>query len=386
MKNIYLLGATGSIGTQVLDIIKPNHDFKLKSISVGNNIDKAIEIINKYKPEFVSVLEEQNMKYLASIFPNVEFDFGEKGLIKAATYSDEPGYLINAVVGMVGLIPTIAAIEKKRNILLANKETLVVAGDIIKKALKKYDVKMIPIDSEHSAIYQCLFSGKKEEVKKIIITASGGSFRDLNREELTNVTINDALKHPNWSMGAKITIDSATMVNKGLEVIEAHYLFDMPYENIETVIHRESIIHSMVEYVDGAIIAQLSNPDMRLPIQYALYESYRENNSFKKMDFSQKISLTFSPMYYDRYPLLALAYKVGKMGGIMPMIYNSANEVAVKLFLEQKINFLDIEKIINDAVLNVENILDPTLEQILESDKKLREHLYEKYEVKKWNY
>lgn len=382
MKKIFLLGATGSIGSQVLDVIRGNEDFSLQSISVGRNISLCEKIIDEFHPCFVSVMYESDMTSLQNKYPKIEFGFGEAGLIKAATYGSQSGLLINAVVGFYGLKPTIEAIKKRRDILLANKETLVVAGDIIKKLVKNYEVNLIPIDSEHSAIHQCIKSGNRKDVSKIIITASGGSFRHLTREELHNVSIKEALNHPNWSMGAKITIDSATMVNKGLEVIEAHHLFDIDYDQIETVIHPESIIHSMVEFQDTSIIAQMSIPDMRVPIQYALYYPEKKyNQKFKKIDFNDLHSISFRPMDYNRFPALALAYQVGKMGGIMPTIYNAANEVAVNLFLENKIKFLDIEKIIFQTVESANNIINPTIEEIIKTDQDIRYHLFQKYEV-----
>lgn len=382
MKDILLLGASGSIGIQALEIIRENKEYNLKSISVGKNIQKAIEIIDEFKPEFVSVINQDDCELLKNKYPNIEFSYGDSGLIKAATYSENKAYLINAVVGMVGLLPTIEAIKAGHDILLANKETLVAAGSIVMDLAKKHNVNIIPIDSEHSTIYQCMLSGKREDVSRIIITASGGSFRDRSREELKDVSVKEALNHPNWNMGAKITIDSATMVNKGLEVIEAHYLFDIDYDNIETVIHKESIVHSLVEFKDSAIIAGLSYPDMRIPIHYAISNPKRiESNLIKKMDFKSIFNLSFIPMDYNRYPLLELAYKVGKMGGIMPMVYNSANEVAVKLFLEGKINFLGIDDIILYAVNNTKNIINARIEDIINTDKLLRLELLQKFEV-----
>ena len=383
MKTILLLGATGSIGAQVLEIIRENKDYKLKSISVGKNIEKAKQIIEEFRPEYVSVIAKNDLEILKKQYPNLEFGYGEAGLIKAATFSKDKAYLINAVVGMVGLAPTIEAIKAGHDILLANKETLVAAGELIGEYVQKYNVRLIPIDSEHSTIYQCLLSGSKADVNRIIITASGGSFRDKSRNELKDVTIADALKHPNWKMGAKITIDSATMVNKGLEVIEAHHLFKLDYDKIETVIHPESIVHSLVEFNDGTIIAGLSYPDMRIPISYALSTPKRVNNSMiRRMNFNEIFNLTFKPMDKERFPLLDLAYKVGKMGGIMPMVYNSANEVAVGLFLEGKINFLKIDEIIIYAIQNTKNIINPSLEEIINSDKLLRLELLQKFEVK----
>ncbi|HEY8445435.1 MAG TPA: 1-deoxy-D-xylulose-5-phosphate reductoisomerase [Bacilli bacterium] len=373
MKNIFLLGATGSIGTQVLEVIKQLENYQVKSISVGKNINKAITIIEQFNPEFVSVLQEDDCLYLQKQYPKIKFAYGEEGLIEAATYSNEYGYLVNAVVGMVGLKPTIAAINKGRDILLANKETLVVGGEIIKKLVKEKNVKLIPIDSEHSAIMQCLEGRSSDEVSKIIITASGGSFRDKSRDELKNVSINQALNHPNWQMGAKITIDSATMVNKGLEVIEAHFLFDVPYQKIETIIHRESIIHSMVEFIDRSVIAQLGIPDMRIPIQYALTYPHKENNSISSpLDLASLKQLTFQKMDFDRFPCLKMAYDAGFKGGLMPMVYNTSNEEAVKLFLEGKIAFLEIEKIIEKMMKKVDNIDSPSLDQIFEASEYVR--------------
>ncbi len=378
-----LLGATGSIGSQVLEILRESKEYNLKSIAVGKNIKKAIEIINEFNPEFVSLQTKEDMEKLQAMYPNIQFGYGDTGLIQVATYLKEKGYLINSIVGMVGLKPTVAAIKAGHDILLANKETLVVAGNIIMDLVKKHNVRLIPIDSEHSTIFQCMMKERREDVSRIIITASGGSFRDKNRSELKDVTVEDALKHPNWQMGAKITIDSATMVNKGLEVIEAHYLFDLDYDKIETVIHPESIIHSMVEYNDGSIIAGLSYPDMRIPIAYALSTPKRNNYSFiEKMNFKKLFSLNFKPMDYNRYPLIKLAYEVGEMGGIMPLVYNTANEVAVRLFLNRKIKFLEIDEIINYAVNNTENINNPTLDDILKYDQILRRDLENKFEVK----
>lgn len=383
MKNIFLLGASGSIGTQVLDILKLYPDnFTLKSVSVGRNIDALRKILTDFKVEFASVLNKEDLIDLEKEFPNVKFGYGKEGLIEAATYSDEAGYVINAVVGMIGLEPTIYAIKKKRDILLANKETLVVGGKIITDLAKEYNVRLIPIDSEHSAIFQSLNGEEKKNIKRIILTASGGSFRNLSRDQLKNVTLEDALKHPNWEMGAKITIDSATMANKGLEIIEAHYLFGISYDKIETVIHPESIIHSMVEFVDHSMIMQASLPDMRIPILYALsYPERYKTTLSKPFDFNVVSNLTFRPMDFDRYPLVELAYQVGKAGGIMPTVYNASNEAANELFRAGKINFLDIEKMVFDAVNNTENILNPTLEQILVADQQTRKRIYQIYEV-----
>lgn len=381
MRDICLLGATGSIGTQTLEIIRESKTYRLKSISFGKNIELGSKIIEEFRPEYVSVLSETDMQTLQKKFPDVKFGFGEEGLLTAATYTS--GTLINALVGMVGVKPTVAAIKKGMKILLANKETLVVAGEIINQLLKQYGTDLIPIDSEHSALFQCLQSGSKKDVSRLIITASGGPFRNLSRQELKSVGIEEALKHPNWKMGPKITIDSATMVNKGLEVMEAHHLFGIDYDRIETVIHPESIIHGMVEYKDKSVIAEMSLPDMRLPIQYALtYPEKSENLNFKTLDLAEIGLLTFKKMDFERFPALKMAYQVGKAGGLMPAVYNAANEVAVSLFLKGKIKFTEIEEIIEEALDKFENKADPTLDEILARDCLVRNRILENYEVK----
>ncbi len=381
MKNIYLLGASGSIGKQTLDVISRYQDkFTLKSFSVNTNILFAKEIIKQFKPEMVSVGKYEDMLVLKSEFPEVKFSYGDQGLIDVATYSSDGGYLVNAVMGSVGLIPTVAAIKMKRDILLANKETLVIGGEIIMPLVKEYGVRLLPIDSEHSAILQCLLAGKKSEVSKIIITASGGSFRDKTRDELRFVTKMDALKHPNWEMGSKITIDSATMINKGFEIIEAYYLFGLDIKKIETVIHRESIIHGIVEYVDGVMIAQMAIPDMRIPIEYALLYPSRFENEYKKIDFKKIKNLSFEEMDFKRFPLLKLAYDVIGKKGILPTVFNAANEAAVNLFLNDKINFLDIEDIVFSSVKNAKNLILPTIADIIRIDTEIKEEIYKKYE------
>ena len=384
MKNIYLLGATGSIGTQTIEVLKSLDDsYRLVSISFNNNLAVAERIINEFNPMLVCTSNEFNYNYLKSKYNNIRIVFGEEGLVEAATfkyYNDGEDVVINSIVGMVGLLPTIEAIKLERTILLANKETLVVGGEIITELLKKYNSKLLPIDSEHSAILQCLEGRKKEEINKLIITASGGAFRDLSRDELEYVTIDDALKHPNWLMGKKITVDCATMVNKGLEVMEAHYLFDIPYDNIETIIHKESIIHSMVEFKDKTIIAQMGKPDMRIPIQYAItYPNKKEYKLDDCLNLNKLSNLSFREMDFNKYPLLKLAYEVGKLGGVKPTIFNASNEEAVKLFIDKKIKFLDIETIIIDTVNKFDNIISPTLNQILEIDKQVREYVNNKY-------
>jgi len=372
MKNLYLLGATGSIGQQVLEVIRGKTDFKIKSLSFHSNIALGRKIIAEFHPEYVSVGDLHNMLILKDEFPDVLFGYGEDGLMKAATYSNDGGYLVNAVVGSAGLKPTVAAIKKKRNVLLANKETLVMAGEIITRLVRASGVILLPIDSEHSAVFQCLKTGNNHEVARIILTASGGSLRNLSRDKLKKVGIKEALRHPNWQMGAKITIDSATMANKGLEVIEAHFLFGLGYEQIETVIHPESIVHSMVEFQDNSIMAQMSLPNMRIPIQYALYYPERVKNNFPQLRLETIQNLSFFPMNFERYPLLRMAYKAGRMNGIMPAVYNAANEAAVQLFLDGKISFLDIETIVETALNDIKNIENPSLDDILAVNKKVK--------------
>jgi 1-deoxy-D-xylulose-5-phosphate reductoisomerase len=381
MKKVYLLGATGSIGTQVLEVIASKKDqFRLVSISCGKNISRALEIIEQFRPKFVSMQEEKDALEIHHRYPDIKVGYGEQGLIEAADFGTCKGLYINALVGSIGLKPTITAIERTRDILLANKETLVVGGEIITKLAKECKVKLIPIDSEHSAIFQVLNQRNIEEVKKIVITASGGSFRHLEKYQLIDVTLKDALNHPNWKMGSKITIDSATMVNKGLEVIEAHYLFDLPYEKIDTIIHHQSIVHSYVEFIDNSVIAQLGKSDMRLPIQYAMTYPLRHDYTLdSSLDLTTIGTLSFQKMDFNRYPCLEMAYHAGKMGGIMPTVYNAANEAAVSLFLKEKIKFSQIEEIIRQSMDNTINIKDPSLDDILATDQKIKENVLSQY-------
>ncbi len=377
MKKIYILGATGSIGRQTLEVIKENN-YDLVAFSAGYNLKLVEKIIIQYKPKLVSVIKYQDKCYLENKYPDIKFSCGEEGLIEVATMNGNEGILVTAVVGSIGLKPTVEAIKIGKDIALANKETLVIAGKIIMELAEKHRVSIIPVDSEHSAIFQALNGENKNQIEKIIITASGGSFRNLTREQLQNVTVEDALKHPNWNMGDKITIDSATMINKGLEVIEAHHLFKVPFEKITTVLHKESIIHSMVEYIDGGIIAHLGKTNMKIPINYAL--SYPNRIfSVEKFDFEKLVNLEIKPMDYQRFKLLALSFKVGKMGGIMPTVMNAANEVSVELFLKKKISFLDIEKIVFEYVEMTKNIINPTLDDIILKDKLIKEDVFLKY-------
>lgn len=346
MRYLYIVGACGSIGTQTLDVIRNDNDIKVIGLSLGSNLSLASKIVNEFKPEIIC-LREKTHKLDISYNPIIVY--GDEGLLEIARYhKGENEVFVNSLVGMAGLIPTVEAIKAKKTICLANKETLVIAGDIIKKLVKEYNVPLIPIDSEHSAILECLTGEDKSEVDNLIITASGGSFRDKERSELVNVTKKEALAHPNWSMGSKITIDSATMMNKGFEVIEAHYLFDMPYEKIKTILHPQSIVHSMVEYKDGSVKALIGTADMRNPIAYALYYPHHKYEG-KKLNLIG-LNLEFKELQTKRYPCLGYAYLAAEKGGIYLAVLNAANEAAVYLFLNDYIKFLEIEKIIYEAI------------------------------------
>ncbi|ASF28854.1 1-deoxy-D-xylulose 5-phosphate reductoisomerase [Bacillus amyloliquefaciens] len=375
MKNICLLGATGSIGEQTLDVLRMHQDqFRLVSMTFGKNAEKAIPLIRTFQPKYVAVGDMDTYRKVkeASFSHECQIGIGEEGLIEAAVM-DEVDIVVNALLGSVGLIPTLKAIEQKKTIALANKETLVTAGHIVKGHAKQYGVPLLPVDSEHSAIFQALQGEQSKNIERLIITASGGSFRDKTRQELESVTIADALNHPNWSMGAKITIDSATMMNKGLEVIEAHWLFDIPYEQIDVVLHKESIIHSMVEFHDRSVIAQLGNPDMRVPIQYALtYPDRLPLPETKRLELWEIGSLHFAKADFERFRCLQFAFESGKIGGTMPTVLNAANEEAVAAFLAGRISFLSIEDLIEKALNRHSVIQDPSLADIQEVDKDTR--------------
>ncbi|UKJ46406.1 1-deoxy-D-xylulose-5-phosphate reductoisomerase [Lysinibacillus sp. ACHW1.5] len=373
MKKISLLGATGSIGWQTYDILKEQRDaFQLVAFSSGKNLEKTREMIETLKPELVSVQLEEDALTLAKEFPSIQFTFGAKGLVEVATHPDST-VLVNAVLGSVGLESTLAAIRMGKTIAIANKETLVTAGHLVMAEAKKYKVAILPVDSEHSAIFQSMNGENPKNIERLIITASGGSFRDKTREQLKDVTVADALNHPNWSMGAKITIDSATMMNKGLEVIEAHVLFDMPYDKIDVLLHRESIIHSLVEYHDTSVIAQLGTPDMRVPIQYALsYPDRIPLQNGQRLNLAQIGQLHFQEMDFERYPALRLAYEAGRMGGTILTAMNAANEAAVAAFLRGKITFLEIDETIERVMQAHQNIAVPDLQTILHVDSETR--------------
>ncbi|GGI41805.1 1-deoxy-D-xylulose-5-phosphate reductoisomerase [Mammaliicoccus stepanovicii] len=366
MKNIAILGASGSIGQQALDVMREHKsEFNLVAFSVGKNVTYAQSIIKEFQPELVSVQNEEDINKLNHL--DVELAYGEDGLFKVATFH-KTDLLLNSVMGSIGLRPTMAAIEAGIDIGLANKETLVAAGELVMKKAKEKNVNILPVDSEHSAIFQCLNGEKHKNINKLIITASGGSFRDMTRAQLEDVSVEDALNHPNWSMGQKITIDSATMMNKGLEVIEAKWLFDLNIDQIETVLHKESIIHSMVEFNDTSVIAQLGTPDMRTPIQYAFTYPERIERDAEMLNLAQIGQLNFKEMDFKRFKCLQLAYDAIKIGGSMPVVLNAVNEVAVDLFLNKKISFLDIEQMIEKEMNEHQVIKNPDLETILGID------------------
>ncbi len=370
-KKIAILGSTGSIGTQALEVInKLNDKFEVIAISAGNNINLLSKQIVEYKPEYVCVKTKEDCNTLNKKFPNVNVMFGDEGLLKIADLK-EIDILLVAVSGKTGLIPTIRAIKNKKDIALANKETLVMAGDIVMSLARENNVKILPVDSEHSAIFQCI--NNEKNVKHLIITASGGPFLKSAYEEMEHADINETLSHPRWNMGKKITVDSATLMNKGLEVIEAHHLFNFKYEDIKVVIHPQSYVHSAVEYTDGSIIAQIGIPSMHIPIQYALtYPERYEGIETESFDFIKAGKLEFFKPDYEKFPSLKLAIEMGKKGGTCTVCMNAANEEAVFAFLDKKIKFLDIYKITKQISDNYISIPNPTIEQILDEDEKVR--------------
>lgn len=367
MKNITILGSTGSIGTQTLDIVRANDDLRVVAIAAGSNIQKLEEQIREFHPEIVCVYNEEaaaNLK-IAVADTSVKVVAGMDGLIETAVYKGAD-IVVTAFVGMIGIRPTLEAIKAGKDIALANKETLVTAGHLVIQAAKDYGVKILPVDSEHSAIFQSLNGENRKEIDKILLTASGGPFRGRTREQMKDVKVEDALKHPNWTMGRKITIDSATMVNKGLEVIEAKWLFDVAFDDIQVVVQPQSLIHSMVQFKDGAIIAQLGTPDMRLPIQYALYYPERRFLAGDRVDFGKIARITFENPDTDNFIGLKLAYEAGRIGGSMPTVFNAANEKAVAKFLDRKIGFLEITDIIQYCMENHKVKENPSVSEILE--------------------
>jgi 1-deoxy-D-xylulose-5-phosphate reductoisomerase len=373
MKPITLLGSTGSIGTQTLDIVAQYPDrFRVVGLATGSNVELLSRQVKRFQPEMVAIAKAEKFselrEALADCDPMPQLVAGVEGLEAVASYSRSET-VVTGIVGCAGLLPTIAAIKAGKNIALANKETLIAGGAVINPLVKEYGVKLLPADSEHSAIFQCLQGVPAGGLERIILTASGGAFRDLPIEALPQVTIADALKHPNWTMGRKITIDSATLMNKGLEVIEAHYLFGLDYDHIEIVIHPQSIIHSLIELKDTSVLAQLGLPDMRLPLLYALAYPDRVPTNWERLDLVKCASLTFRAPDHLKYPCMALAYSAGRMGGTMTAVLNAANEEAVSLFLSEKIGFMEIPKLIEATCNRHNNITSPSLNDILEADR-----------------
>ena len=376
MKKIGILGSTGSIGTQTLDIVRNNEDLKVVALAAGSSVARMESQIREFAPSIAVMWSEEAAKELSAHVADTGTRVlcGMEGLLEIAVM-EEMEVLVTAIVGMIGIRPTIAAIEAGKTIALANKETLVTAGHIIMPLAAEKKVPILPVDSEHSAIFQSMHGENRERVSKILLTASGGPFRGRKREELTEITVEDALKHPNWSMGRKITVDSSTLVNKGLEVIEAKWLFGVEPDKIQVVVHPQSIIHSMVEYVDGGIMAQLGMPDMKLPIQYALFYPDRRPMEGKRVDFFELGSITFEKPDMDTFRGLQMAYDAIAVGGSMPTVYNAANEKAVALFLDRKIKFLDIYDIIQGAMENHKVIANPSVEEILQAEAATYEYI-----------
>ena len=376
MKKIAILGSTGSIGTQTLEIVRNNGDLEVTALAAGNNIDLLEQQIREFRPKLAAVWKEERAAELKSRVRDLEIEIvsGMDGLLSVAAVP-ESEILVTAIVGMIGILPTIEAIKAGKDIALANKETLVTAGHIIMPLAKERGVSILPVDSEHSAIFQSLQGGQRKALHKILLTASGGPFRGKKREELKDIQVEDALKHPNWEMGRKITIDSSTMVNKGLEVIEAKWLFGVTVDQIQVVVQPQSIIHSMVEYEDGAVIAQLGTPDMKLPIQYALYYPERRYLPGERLDFAALQQITFEKPDMETFYGLKLAYEAGRRGGSLPTVLNAANERAVAMFLDRKIGYLQIPEIIQACMENHKNIEDPTVEEILKTEQETYEFI-----------
>ena len=370
MKKIAIMGSTGSIGTQTLDVVRENKDLEVVGLSAGSNVDLMEKQIREFQPKLAVMGNEKmaaDLKCRVADQP-VKVSWGMDGLLELASMP-ESEILVTAIVGMIGIRPTIAAIEAGKDIALANKETLVTAGHLIMPLARKHNVQILPVDSEHSAIFQALHGENPSQISRLLITASGGPFRGKKTEDLEKVTVQDALKHPNWAMGRKITIDSATLVNKGLEVMEAKWLFGVDLDRIDVVVQPKSIIHSMVEFVDGAVIAQLGTPDMKLPIQYALYYPERRYLPGERLDFRKLTEITFEVPDMDTFRGLPLAMEASRRGGSMPTVFNAANERAVAAFLDEKIRFLDIYTLIEEAMTAHQVKEHPDLEQILDAEK-----------------
>jgi len=377
LKKISIIGSTGSIGTQTLEVCDNLQNVQIMGLSANNNVKLAEEQIRKYNPKLFAMVNEDAAKALKVAVSDTDTKVisGTDCMSEISTMP-EIDTVVTSVVGIAGLVPTMNAIKSGVNIALANKETLVTAGSIVMKAAEDNNVSILPVDSEHSAIFQCIGNHPQSEINRLIITASGGSFYGKKAEELENVSVKEALNHPNWSMGQKITIDSATLMNKGLEVIEAHWLYGIDYDNIDVVVHRESIVHSLVEFKDMSVIAQLGLPDMKLPIHYALCYPKRVPSKVKQLNLWDVGKLTFGKPDYDTFRCLSLAIKAGRAGGTMPTVLNGANEVAVELFLKGKIKFNDIARIVEKAMKNHKNVLNPNLDDIIYTDKCVREEVY----------
>ena len=380
MKKIAILGSTGSIGTQTLEIVRKEADLQVAALAAGTNVELMEKQVREFRPSLVAMWTEQAARDLQGRLADlpVRVACGMEGLLEVAV-CEESEVLVTAIVGMIGIRPTIAAIEQGKTIALANKETLVTAGHIIMPLAARMGVPILPVDSEHSAIFQSMHGENRARVSKILLTASGGPFRGKKREELASMTVEDALKHPNWSMGKKVTIDSASLVNKGLEVMEARWLFDVELDQIQVVVHPQSIIHSAVEYVDGGIMAQLGMPDMKLPIQYALFYPDRRPMDTERVDFFRLKQLTFEEPDTDTFRGLALAYQAARRGGTLPTVFNAANEKAVALLLQKKITFLQIPDLIEGSMENHSVVDDPTVEQILDAEAETYEYIKQKY-------
>lgn len=376
MKQIAILGSTGSIGTQTLEVVRENGDIQVLAMAAGNNIGLLEDQIREFHPKLVAVWSEEKAKELRDRIKDTDTEVmcGMDGLIAVSVYEDVE-ILVTAIVGMIGIRPTIEAIKAGKHIALANKETLVTAGHIIMPLAKEYGVSILPVDSEHSAIFQSLQGNEHKSIHKILLTASGGPFRGKKEEDLLNIKVEDALKHPNWTMGQKITIDSSTMINKGLEVIEAKWLFDVDVDQVQVVVQPQSIIHSMVEYVDGAIMAELGTPDMKLPIQYALYYPERRYLPGDRLDFWSLGKINFEKPDMKTFYGLELAYEAGRKGGSLPTVFNAANELAVSKFLNREIRYLEIMEIVEDCMRAHRNIEHPTLQQILDTEKATYERI-----------
>lgn len=381
MKNITILGSTGSIGTNALEVIRQKRDeFNVVALSGHTNYKLVMEQIKEFNPKYVSIGTEEGFETIKKEFPEVNLFFGREGLKKLGEL-EETDIILTAVSGVIGIEATVEAIKKGKRIALANKETMVAGGTYINRLLKEYpEAEIIPVDSEHSALFQSLSAGRREDVKNLVITASGGSFRGKKRDELEEITVSEALKHPKWSMGKKITIDSSTLVNKGLEVIEAHELFGIDYDRIKVAVHPQSIVHSLVEYKDNAMVAQLGATDMKLPIQLAFtYPEREESTALEKLDLMKAGNLTFEEPDMETFKGLPLAYRAGKTGGTMPVVFNAANEVAVELFMKEKIKFLEIYDVIEKAMDNHMPMEIENLEIILKVDEETRKWVYANY-------